>query len=126
MAARGLLNLTRNTFAHESTINWFPGHMAKGIKQMRDQMRAVDLIVETRDARIPLSSINMQFERIVGGKDRLVVYNKADLAPPEIQQAVQLEMAKRKQRAIFTDTSINKSVSQILQVAVDIAQRDPM
>ncbi|KAJ2745294.1 Mitochondrial GTPase 1 [Coemansia sp. BCRC 34301] len=126
MAARASLNLARTSFTHETTINWFPGHMAKGIKQMRDQMRTVDLIVETRDARIPLSSINMEFERLVGSKDRLVVYNKADLAPPEIQHTVQEEMAKRKQRAIFTDTSINKSVGQILSVAVDIAQRDPV
>ncbi|KAJ2910746.1 Mitochondrial GTPase 1 [Coemansia aciculifera] len=100
--------------------------MAKGMKQMRDQMRTVDLIVETRDARIPLSSINMEFERLVGSKDRLIVYNKADLAPADIQHTVQEEMAKRSQRAIFTDTSINKSVSQILGVAKDIAQRDPV
>ncbi|KAJ2458901.1 Mitochondrial GTPase 1 [Coemansia sp. RSA 2424] len=126
MAVRASLNLTRTSFTHETTINWFPGHMAKGIKQMRDQMRTVDLIVETRDARIPLSSINMEFERLVGSKDRLVVYNKADLAPPEIQHTVQEEMARRNQRAIFTDTSINKSVGQILSAAVGIAQRDPI
>ncbi|KAJ2033767.1 Mitochondrial GTPase 1 [Coemansia sp. RSA 376] len=124
MAVRASLNLTRTSFSHEAAINWFPGHMAKGLKQMRDQMRTIDLIIETRDARIPLSSINMEFERLVGSKDRLIVYNKADLAPIEIQRTVQEEMAKRQQRAIFTDT--NKSVSQILDVAVDIARRDPV
>ncbi|KAJ2687513.1 Mitochondrial GTPase 1 [Coemansia spiralis] len=98
--------------------------MAKGLKQMRDQMRTIDLIIETRDARIPLSSINMEFERLVGSKARLIVYNKADLAPVDIQLNVQEEMAKRQQRAIFTDA--NKKVSHILDIAVDIAKRDPV
>ncbi|KAI9505481.1 mitochondrial GTPase 1, partial [Coemansia spiralis] len=109
------------------TINWFPGHMAKGVKQMRDQMRSVDLIVETRDARIPLSSINPQFEQIIGNKDRLVVYNKVDLAPPYVQETMDRELQKRGQQAIFTDAmSDNKSVKQILAAAVERARVDPM
>ncbi|KAJ1803666.1 Mitochondrial GTPase 1, partial [Coemansia sp. RSA 2599] len=111
---------------YEKTINWFPGHMAKGIKQMQDQLRAVDLVVETRDARIPLSSINPQFERIIGSKSRLVVYNKADLAPLEIQPVVRQEMAKRNQAVVFTNTLSSSSVKQVLNHAVDIAKRDPV
>ncbi|KAI7833569.1 P-loop containing nucleoside triphosphate hydrolase protein [Kickxella alabastrina] len=125
-ALKGILNLTRTQFTNEKTINWFPGHMAKGIKQMQDQMRTVDLIVETRDARIPLSSINSQFEKIICGKPRLVVYNKADLAPLNIQNIVSREMAKRNQRAIFTDTTVNNTVRQILNAATDIARSDPV
>ncbi|KAJ1648433.1 Mitochondrial GTPase 1 [Coemansia erecta] len=122
--SKGILSLTRTHFSYEKTINWFPGHMAKGIKQMQDQLRAVDLVVETRDARIPLSSINPQFERIIGGKSRLVVYNKADLAPAEIQSVVRQEMAKRNQKVIFTDTFSSSSVKQLLNHAVDIAKGD--
>ncbi|KAJ2588041.1 Mitochondrial GTPase 1 [Coemansia sp. RSA 1722] len=123
-ANKSLLNLARTHFSYEKTINWFPGHMAKGIKQMQDQLRAVDLIVETRDARIPLSSINPQFERIIGGKTRLVVYNKADLAPSEIQHTVREEMAKRNQNVVFTDTLSSGSVKQVLNYAVNIAKGD--
>ncbi|KAJ2376418.1 Mitochondrial GTPase 1 [Coemansia sp. RSA 2607] len=123
---KSVLNLTRTAFVHEKTINWFPGHMAKGIKQMQDQLRSVDLVVETRDARIPLSSINPQLEQIIGSKSRLVVYNKADLAPPEIEQAVQREMTKRKQRVVFTDANAANSIKRIMNVAVDIAKSDPV
>ncbi|KAJ1951115.1 Mitochondrial GTPase 1 [Linderina macrospora] len=127
MAAKRLLTLARDTFSHETTINWFPGHMAKGVKQIRDELRAVDLVVETRDARIPLSSINPQFEKLIGGKARLIVYNKADLSPQSIQETVRLELQKRNsQRVIFTDTNVNKSVRRVLDTAVKMARDDPV
>ncbi|KAI8320304.1 GTPase [Martensiomyces pterosporus] len=129
MASKRAPVLLRDAFSYEKTINWFPGHMAKGVKQMRDQMRTVDLVVETRDARIPLSSINPQFEQLMGGKNRLVVYNKADLAPVGIQERVRQELSKYghlRERILFTDTSINKSVRQVLSAAVDMAKSDPV
>ncbi|PIA14996.1 GTPase [Coemansia reversa NRRL 1564] len=118
--------LVRTSFSYGQSINWFPGHMMAGLREMRDQMRNVDLVVETRDARIPLSSINKQFEQIVKGKHRVVVYNKADLAPVSIQATVQKEMAKRSQHALFTDTSVDKSVKQILELAKTLVKDDPV
>ncbi|KAJ2310778.1 Mitochondrial GTPase 1 [Coemansia sp. Cherry 401B] len=126
MALSNGLRLVRTSFSHEKSISWFPGHMMAGLREMRDQMRTVDLVVETRDARIPLSSINKQFEQIIKGKRRVVVYNKADLAPSAIQAAVRQEMDKRGQHVLFTDTSINQSVRQILTVARDMAKSDPI
>ncbi|KAJ2789473.1 Mitochondrial GTPase 1, partial [Coemansia guatemalensis] len=77
-------------------------------------------------ARIPLSSINKQFEEIVRGRQRVVVYNKADLAPVSIQATVQKEMAKRNQHALFTNTSVDKSVKQILELAKTLVKSDPV
>ncbi|KAJ2663787.1 Mitochondrial GTPase 1 [Coemansia sp. RSA 1199] len=125
MANKGV-RLLRTVFSHEKSISWFPGHMMAGLREMRDQMRTVDLIVETRDARIPLSSINKQFEQVIKGKRRVVVYNKCDLAPTSIQDTVRKVMETRNQRTLFTDTNINKSVRQILDVARETAKSDPM
>ncbi|KAJ1857115.1 Mitochondrial GTPase 1 [Coemansia sp. RSA 1822] len=125
MANTGV-RLLRTVFSHEKSISWFPGHMMAGLREMRDQMRTVDLIVETRDARIPLSSINKQFEQVIKGKRRVVVYNKCDLAPTSIQDTVRKVMETRNQRTLFTDTNINKSVRQILDVARETAKSDPM
>ncbi|KAJ2553248.1 Mitochondrial GTPase 1, partial [Coemansia sp. RSA 1933] len=117
----------RSTFTFEKTINWFPGHMAKGVKQMRDQLRAVDLVVETRDARIPLSSINQQFEDIVGKKSRLIVYNKSDLAPVSVQAVMERELrARTGHPVLFTDAiGDNSSVRRILTAAVDNSRANP-
>ncbi|MDD2533645.1 MAG: ribosome biogenesis GTPase YlqF [Eubacteriales bacterium] len=63
-------------------VNWFPGHMAKTLREMRDQVKLVDLVIETCDARIPESSRNPELDRLLGQKPRILVLNKADLADP--------------------------------------------
>ena len=63
-------------------INWYPGHMAKTKRLLSDQIRKVDLILELCDARLPHSSRNPEINRLAGGKKRIVLLNKADLADP--------------------------------------------
>ena len=65
------------------SIQWFPGHMAKTRRLMRESVRLVDLVVELTDARIPQSSRNPELSAIVGKKARIVLLNKADSADPE-------------------------------------------
>jgi ribosome biogenesis GTPase A len=64
-------------------IQWFPGHMAKTRRLMRESMGLVDLVVEILDARIPYSSKNPEIRKLVGQKPRLILLNKADLADRE-------------------------------------------
>ena len=66
------------------SIQWFPGHMAKTRRLMKDNLDMVDIVVELRDARIPKSSRNPEIETIVGSKPRIVVFNKVDLADPVV------------------------------------------
>lgn len=65
-------------------IHWFPGHMAKTLRMMETEIRNVDCVLQVLDARIPLSSLNPEIERITRDKPHLYVLNKADLADPEI------------------------------------------
>jgi ribosome biogenesis GTPase A len=64
-------------------INWFPGHMAKAQRMIREQLKLVDVAIELLDARIPSASANPVIDEVVGVKPRVVVLNKADLAAPE-------------------------------------------
>jgi ribosome biogenesis GTPase A len=63
-------------------INWFPGHMAKAQRMIREQLKLVDVAIELLDARIPYASANPAIDEVVGDKPRVVVLNKADLADP--------------------------------------------
>ncbi len=63
-------------------IQWFPGHMAKALRQIREQLKLVDLVIEVLDARIPASSKNPDLDSITQGKLRLLALAKADLADP--------------------------------------------
>lgn len=62
------------------SIQWFPGHMAKTRRLMKESLPQVDLVVEIIDARIPLSSSNPELSAIIGDKPRIVLLNKADSA----------------------------------------------
>jgi ribosome biogenesis GTPase A len=61
-------------------IQWYPGHMAKTIRQIKEMITHVDVIVEVVDARIPIASRNPVLKQFSETKNHLVVFNKADLA----------------------------------------------
>lgn len=73
---------TKNS--NQYNIQWFPGHMAKTLRLMEQEIKNVDACLVLLDARIPLSSLNPEIERIVARKPRLYVLNKADLADPSV------------------------------------------
>ncbi len=68
---------------NKTNINWFPGHMAKTKNQIKEDLKQVDLIAEIVDARIPISSCNIDLESIYESKPKIIVLNKSDLVKKE-------------------------------------------
>ncbi len=66
------------------SIQWFPGHMAKTRRLMKENLPLVDLVAELRDARVPYSSSNPEIEKLIGKKPRLILLNKSDMADPAV------------------------------------------
>ncbi len=66
------------------SVQWYPGHMTKAKRQIKELINKVDLVLEVRDARIPSSSANPDIGDILGGKPRMIILNKADLADPKM------------------------------------------
>ena len=69
------------------SIQWFPGHMAKTRRLMRDSLKMVDIVIELTDARIPQSSRNPEIDKLIGNKPRIAMLNKADAADETINNA---------------------------------------
>ncbi len=65
-------------------IQWFPGHMAKTRRIMRENLKYVDIVIEIRDARIPKSSSNPEINSLLSNKPRVIILNKADNADRNI------------------------------------------
>lgn len=61
-------------------LQWYPGHMTKAKRQMQEDLKLIDLIIELVDARIPLSSRNPDIDELGKNKARLIMLNKSDLA----------------------------------------------
>lgn len=67
-------------------IHWFPGHMAKTRREISENLKMVDAIIELRDARIVNSSANPEIEAITKGKPRIILLNKSDLSDPKVNK----------------------------------------
>ncbi len=65
-------------------INWYPGHMAKAKNELINEIKLVDLVIEIKDARIPVSSTNPMVDEIARNKPRLILLNKALMADPNV------------------------------------------
>lgn len=68
--------------SNQNPIQWFPGHMTKAKRQMEENLKKVDFVIEIRDARIPDSSKNPMLDELIQNKLRLILLSKKDKADP--------------------------------------------
>lgn len=65
---------------NKMNINWYPGHMAKAKREIIEDLKLIDVVIEILDARIPISSQNPDIKNIINKKKRIILLNKYDLA----------------------------------------------
>ena len=63
-----------------TSINWYPGHMAKTKRQIAEDLKLIDIVIEILDERIPIASQNPDINKLIQNKKRIIVLNKSDLA----------------------------------------------
>lgn len=103
-----------------AVIQWFPGHMAKALRQIKEQMPLVDIIFELVDARVPYSSQNPEVHRLAGDKPRLLIMTKTDLADPKVVSQWQNFFAKRGQVVLALDSRERQVVKKVTAAAKEV------
>ena len=93
-------------------IQWFPGHMTKAQRGIRENMKLVDAVCELLDARIPLSSRNPDIDALAGDKPRLVILNRADLADPAVTARWKDWFRAQGLRVLETDARSGRGVKE--------------
>ncbi|MBM7854368.1 ribosome biogenesis GTPase A [Desulfohalotomaculum tongense] len=101
----------------QSTIQWYPGHMAKAKRLVQQNLKLVDVVIELLDARIPISSRNPMIDKILGSKPRLVVLNKADLADPEITEQWEEALKEKHIITVAVDSVKGRGFAEIPKAA---------
>ncbi|MEG6584065.1 ribosome biogenesis GTPase YlqF [Dendrosporobacter sp. 1207_IL3150] len=105
----------------QMNINWFPGHMAKAQRMIRENLKLVDVVIELVDARLPISSANPVINDIIENKPRVVALNKADLAEPDWTERWIAEFRSRGLQVVALDSMTGKGaktlVSRVEQLA---------
>jgi len=67
-------------------IHWYPGHIAKAERQLKEQLKKVDVVLEVRDARVPIASNHPQLAQWIGEKPKLVILNRMDMITEDLQK----------------------------------------
>ncbi len=98
-------------------INWFPGHMNKAMKNILNGIKKVDIILEIRDARSPLTTGNKALHEKVKGKSRLIVVNKTNLADPETLELWRAWFDEKKEPYIFINCFDKGSMKKVVSLA---------
>lgn len=94
-------------------IHWYPGHMAKAKRLVKENLKLVDVVIEVLDARIPSSSRNPDINGIAGQKPRLVVLNKSDLADPELTRRWKDVFSGEGYSVVAVDSVTGKGVREV-------------
>ncbi|MBR2524863.1 ribosome biogenesis GTPase YlqF [bacterium] len=107
----------------DSHIHWYPGHIAKAERQLKEKLNLCDVVIEVLDARIPFSSMYNNIKSLLGGKPRLILLNKADLTD---KQELKLFIEKIKtdfdNPVMVTDAKNSKDLAPIVKKILELAE----
>lgn len=97
----------------KTSINWYPGHMAKTKKQIIEDLKLIDVVIEILDARIPIASRNPDIENLTKNKKKILVLNKSDLSDQKENERWK-EFFKNKQTvAILANSNSGVGINEV-------------
>ena len=99
----------------KTSINWFPGHMAKTRRQIEEDLKIVDIVIELLDARIPISSQNPDLKHILKNKTVIKVLNKSDLSDSKQNQKWKEHFAKQGTQAVIVNSNTGHGIDETIR-----------
>jgi len=116
-------NKSEKSFS-SSSINWYPGHMLKTKKQIIEDLKLIDVVIELLDARIPVSSQNPDIQRIINNKKKMVLLNKYDLADEKQTQKWISYFKQNNIPATATDSNLGKGTKEIFKAINELMKEE--
>ncbi len=106
----------------KTSINWYPGHMAKTKRQIEADLKIIDVVIELLDARIPIASRNPEIGKLIKNKKKIILLNKCDLADESINKKW-LEKLSKEAPTILTDSNSGKGIEKVSK-KIDLLMAD--
>ena len=111
-----------NNRQNSTNINWYPGHMAKTKKQIIEDLKLIDIVIELLDSRIPISSRNPDISKITQGKKKIIVLNKCDLAEEKETQKWINYFNTQNIPAVMTDSNSGYGIENLIKEIENIME----
>ena len=109
---------------HKTNINWYPGHMAKTKRQIIEDLKLIDIVIEILDARIPISSQNPDINKLIQNKKRIIVLNKSDLSDKKQNEKWITYFKQKGYQAILVDSNSGKGIKECLSAIKKLYESD--
>lgn len=100
---------------NQMNINWFPGHMAKTRRQITEDLKLIDIVVEILDSRIPISSQNPDIKEITKNKKKIIVLNKCDLSDERDNKKWATYFEEQGNKAVLVNSNNGKGVDEVIR-----------
>ena len=100
---------------NKMNINWYPGHMAKTRKQIAEDLKIIDIVIELLDARIPVASQNPDIAQIIKGKKKIIVLNKCDLADEKESKKWVSYFESKNIPAVLVDSNTGRGIDNVIR-----------
>ncbi len=107
---------------NKQLIQWYPGHIAKAEKQLKENLNKVDLVFEVRDARIPLATSHPYLQKWLKGKKQILVLNRKDMINVDAYKAWDKKLRSEGKVPWWCDAKAGTGVLQIKQAAIRAGQ----
>ena len=114
----------KNQKLPSTRIQWYPGHMAKTKREISEDLKLIDVVVELLDSRIPLSSQNPDIAELTKNKKKIIVLNKTDLADNTQNEAWKNYFNSKGQVCILTDSNLGKGINEVTKAIEEIMKED--
>lgn len=95
-------------------VSWYPGHIAKALREVREHLKLIDVVLELADGRLPAGSRVPDIDKLAGSKERLVVVTKGDLAEPAAVRGWQRAWERQGLESVLVNAQSGKGVPQLL------------
>ena len=109
---------------NKTNINWYPGHMAKTKRQIIEDLKLIDVVVEILDARIPLSSQNPDVKGYTKNKKKVVILNKTDLADETETKKWVKYFEEKGIPAVVTDSNSGKGINEVIRAVKEVSKEN--
>ena len=109
---------------NKTNINWYPGHMAKTKREIAENLKLIDIVIELLDSRIPISSQNPDIAEITKNKDRIIVLNKCDLADKKETENWIKYFKAHGQNAVMCDSNSGYGVNEVIRTIEKIKENE--
>ncbi|KAJ4849009.1 hypothetical protein Tsubulata_033336 [Turnera subulata] len=102
-------------------VQWYPGHIAKTEKELKDQLKLMDVVIEVRDARIPLSTTHPQMDSWLGNRRRILVLNREDMISKADRNAWATYFARQGVKVVFSNGQLGLGAMKLGRLAKSLA-----